>query len=132
MHEVNQAIYEALTSHIDLVAIVGADGIRRGWQEPINPPSVRFFNAGLHPRGDDSGRHETMEETFDIALLANDDLLLDQIATEVIDALKVESLQNNSVIFHNCFFNGDSRGTFFDPLRKTHRRDLSFTLIYST
>ena len=131
MIEVNQAVYEALSSHANLLAIVGADGIRRGWQEPINPPSVRFFNAGVQPKGDDSACHATIEETFDIALLADDDLALEQIAVEVIDAMNVESMQNDSVIFHNCFFNGDRRGTYFDPLRKTHRRDLSFTLIYS-
>lgn len=131
MFEVNQAIYDALSNHAGLIAIVGVDGIRRGWQEPINPPSVRYFNAGTKPVGDDSARHETIEETFDIALLADDDLALEQIASEVIDAMRVESMQNDSVIFHNCFFKGDTRGTYFDPLRKTYRRDLSFTLIYS-
>ncbi len=131
MLEVNKAVYDALSGHANLLAIVGADGIRRGWQEPVNPPSVRFFNAGVKPAGDDSGRHETIEETFDIALLADDDLVIEQIAVEVIDAMRVESLQHDLVIFHNCFLKGDIRGTYFDPLRKTHRRDLSFALIYS-
>ncbi len=131
MTEVIQAIYGALSSNSDLLELVSADCIRRGWQEPVNPPSIRFFNAGMKPAGDDSNRHGTVEEKFVIAILADDDLIIEQIAVVVIDAMQVESLQNDSVIFHNCFFGGDGRGTFFDPLRKIHRRDISFTLIYS-
>lgn len=131
MTEVIQAIYDALSGHSNLLEHVSADRIRRGWQEPVNPPSIRFFNAGMKPAGDDSKRHGTVEENFVIAILADDDLIIEQIAVEVIDAMQVESLQHESVIFHSCFCIGDGRGTFFDPLRKIHRRDISFTLIYS-
>lgn len=132
MTEVIQAIYEALSSHSNLLELVSADCIRRGWQEPVNPPSIRFFNAGMKPAGDDSKRHGTVEENFVVAILADDDLKIEQIAVEVIDAMRVELLHHDSVNFHNCFYSGDGRGTFFDPLRKIHRRDISFTLIYST
>ncbi|MFH1515723.1 MAG: hypothetical protein ABIG42_09730 [bacterium] len=130
MKEVFEAIYDALISHSGLFQLA-TGGIRRGWQEPVDSPSVRFFSDGSDSRGDDFGRHETIHANFTVSVLSGDDLEIEQIAQEVCDAMDVESLQNNSVVFHSCFFNGDRHGTFFDPVRKLHRRDLTFTLIYS-
>ena len=131
MKEVFEAIYDSLIGHSGLLQFTATGEIRRGWQEPVDSPSVRFFSSGSDPAGDDFKRHETIRENFTISVLSDDDLEIEQIAHEIFDAVKVESLQNDSVVFHSCYFNGNKHGTFFDPVRKLHRQDLSFTVIYS-
>jgi len=126
-----KSIYEALANNEDLTELVPADRIRRGWNEPVNVPTVRFVGYGARAIGDDTMNSQILEETILVTVLADGDLEIETIVSAVINALDAESIVDDEIEIHAMKYLGDGRGTFFDPLRKRHRKDLSFSIIYS-
>ena len=131
MKDVFTAIYSALVNDSEVIERVDTGSIRRGWQNPVDVPSIRFFAGGSKSRGDDLNRTELIEEIFTVSVIADGDLEIEDIAETVYRAINRDSLQDSNIVFQSCFYNGNGRGTFFDTLRKKHRQDLSFTVIYS-
>jgi hypothetical protein len=131
MKSILEAVYTTLTIDEEVVERVGTENIRRGWQEPVNVPSIRFYNQGMKSAGDDLSRRELIEETINVTVIAEGDIEVEQISDAVIKALSTDNVKHNSLVIHDCSYDGDNRGTFFDPLRKKHRKDLSFTITYS-
>jgi len=131
MEDLIKAIYETLSTDPVLTSLVPAEQIRRGWNEPVEYPTVRFTLSDLSPIGDDMDSKEITRNALIINILADGDLELEPIADAVIDAVKAKSLIRDGFTIHACDYIGDDRGTYFDMLRKRHRKDLSFNILYS-
>jgi hypothetical protein len=131
MENLLKAIHGALTNNPEVTELIPAERIRRGWNEPVDCPTIRFASTGVKPIGDDLSNSQILDETILITVIANSDLEMEPIASEIIKAMKAESIIDSQIEIHSLNFVGDGRGTFFDPLRKRHRKDLSFSIIYS-
>lgn len=126
-----KAIYSALANNSDLTELVPADRIRRGWNEPVGVPTIRFAGFGARAIGDDSDNSQILEETINVTILTDGDLEIEPITSAILNSMKAESVTDDDIEIHSLKLFGDSRGTFFDPIRKRHRKDLEFSIIYS-
>jgi len=61
LENLHQAIYETLSSDPELTALVPIEQIRRGWNEPVSFPTVRFSLSEKKPIGDDLDNGEIAE-----------------------------------------------------------------------
>lgn len=131
MENLIKAIYEALSANPGIISLVPPEQIRRGWNEPSDYPTIRFTLGEVIPIGDDLSSTEIFSVSVHINILADSDLALEPISNVIINALNSKLLIRDGYTIHSVQYIGDNRGTYFDTLRKRHRKDLAFTLIYS-
>lgn len=131
MQNIYNAVYKALTTYHEINMLVDTDKIRRGWQEPVSTPAIRFYTRGAVSNGDDLNRTATLQERLIVTVMADDDHKVAVITNAVRKAMKRDRLQDNGIVFHDCHFDNDSPGTYFDPLRSCFRRDIRFQIEYS-
>lgn len=131
MSAIHNAIYNALINDSNLIALVPEEHIRRGLQDPVEMPSIRFYSSEMRFVGDDVSKKQFLHQTIVFTILGINDLELEEISPALVNAMNVDNLSHDDLVFHSCMPDRDMRGTFFDPIRKVNRKDISFIVAYS-
>lgn len=131
MSAIHTAIYNALINDSTLTALVPEENIRRGLQDPVEMPSIRFYSSETRFVGDDISKNQMLHLTIVVTILGINDLELEEISPALVNAMNVDNLAHDDLVFHSCIADRDMRGTFFDPIRKVNRKDISFVVAYS-
>jgi len=131
MSAIHEAIYNALVNDSVLTALVPVENIRRGLQDPVEMPSLRFYSSETRFVGDDISKNQMLHQTIVVTILGINDLELEEISPALVNAMNVDNLSHDDLVFHSCMVERDMRGTFFDPIRKVNRKDISFIVAYS-
>ena len=131
MSAIHEAIYNALVNDSVLTALVPVENIRRGLQDPVEMPSLRFYSSETRFVGDDISKNQMLHQTIVVTILGINDLELEEISPALVNAMNVDNLSHDDLVFHSCMPERDMRGTFFDPIRKVNRKDISFIVAYS-
>jgi hypothetical protein len=131
MSAIHESIYNALINDSVLIALVPEENIRRGLQDSVEMPSIRFYSSEMRFVGDDISKNQMLHQTIVVTILGINDLELEEISSALVNALSVDNLTHDDLVFHSCMPERDMRGTFFDPIRKVNRKDISFFVVYS-
>jgi hypothetical protein len=122
MSAIHESIYNALINDSVLIALVPEENIRRGLQDSVEMPSIRFYSSEMRFVGDDISKNQMLHQTIVVTILG---------INALVNALSVDNLTHDDLVFHSCMPERDMRGTFFDPIRKVNRKDISFFVVYS-